>query len=189
MKKIKVNTRFLATEGIPQLLTIGMIPFMMLALFSGWTHGIDTALCAITCLLCIWSMGYSEWLEVKEKISKLHFGIFGVSYLTVMACCTKLYAMTDVSETQKLFILAVIMIPCVIIAAGYVKAYHRAEKFEENDRERRIAMAGYKALWTVALFLLVYAAFFWIVYFWGSSLADLFGIERLESWQAAMNCI
>ena len=47
MKKIRLNTRFLATEGIPQLLTVAMIPFTMIVYFSGWLRGgIETTICA-----------------------------------------------------------------------------------------------------------------------------------------------
>lgn len=188
MSRIRLNTRFLATEGIPEIMTIGMIPFMMLAYFCGWVHGgIDTTFCVVVCFLCVWSAGYKEWQSVKEKISRLHFGIFGLSYLTVMACGTKLYAMTDMSEMHKLFVLAIVMVPCVMIAVNYLNTIRMAEKIEEKDRKHRIAVAGYKALWAVAGLLLAYSACFWLVYYCGEALTSYFGISRFESWQVALH--
>lgn len=187
---MKINTKFLATEGIPEILTVGMIPFTMLALFCGWAKGsIELTLCTIVLLLCIWSVGYSEWLEVKGKISRLHFGIFGLSYLTVIALGGKLYAMTETASTHKLFILAIVMAPCIMIAVRYNNAIDKAEKLEEKDREAHIAAEGYEALWTVAILLLVYSFCFWAVYCWGDALSVFTGYPRLESWQAAMHSL
>lgn len=188
MKRIRLNTRFIAEEAVPELLTIGMIPFTLLACFCEFVHGfIDTTLCAIVFLLCSWSAGYREWQSVKKKVSKLHFWIFALSFLTVMACGTKLYAMTDMSEMHRLLVLALVMLPCILIAVKYNNAIHTVEKYEENDREQRIALAGYKALWTVVSVLLAYSACFWAVYYWGDVLSNLVGVARLESWQMAMH--
>ena len=58
MKEIRLNTRFLATEGIPQLLTVAMIPFTMIVFFSGWLRGgIETTICA-----SVFSLLLEPWL-------------------------------------------------------------------------------------------------------------------------------
>ena len=189
MKRIRLNTRFIAEEAVPVFLTVGMIPFCMLAYFCEWVHGfIDTTLCAVVFLLCVWSTGYREWEEVKNKmVSKLHFGIFAFSFLFFISVITKLYAMTDAASSSKLFIIAIAMVPYLIIGAGYNNSISRAEKCEEKDREHHAAVEGYHALWNVAIFLLVYSACFWAVYYWGSELSACFGISRFESWQATMH--
>lgn len=188
MKKIRLNTKFLATEGIPELLTVAMIPLTLLAYFCQWVHGfIDTALCAVVFLLCVWSTGYREWEEVKNKmISKLHFGIFAFCFLFMIALGTKLYSMTDASSS-KLFILAITMVPCLIIGAGYNNSIRRAEAFTEEEKDHRVAQAGYHALWTVAIFLLAYSACFMTIFYFGDALTDFFTMPRLGAWQAAMH--
>lgn len=184
----KINTRFIAEEAVPELLTIGMIPFCMLAYFCEWVHGvIDTALCAVVFLLCVWSTGYREWEEVKNKISKLHYGIFAFCFLFMIALGTKLYSMTEIVSSSKLLILTIAIVSCLLIGVGYNKTICRAEKYEEKDREHRIAMAGYHALWTVAIFILVYSAFFWAIYYFGDALSDFIGVSRLATWQTAMH--
>ncbi len=188
--KIRLNTRFLATKGIPKLLTVMMIPFTMLVYFSGWLRGgVETTICAVVFLLCTWSVGYGEWKLVRDKISKLHFGIFGVSFLFVLALAIKLFAMTETSSILKSFALSMAVVPCVIIAAGYNNTIRRAEKVEEKYKERYIAQAGYKALWTIAMALLVYSVFFLAVYYRGSGLSAYFGMPRFESRQTAMQNI
>ena len=145
MKKIRLNTRFLATEGIPQLLTVAMIPFTMIVYFSGWLRGgIETTICASVFFLCSWSLGYAEWKLVRGKISKLHFGIFCASFLFMMAVGAKLYAMTDTASSSRLFILAVAMAPCLLIGVGYNNTIRKAEEYEEKDKEHHIAVAGIK---------------------------------------------
>lgn len=188
--KVRLNTKFLATEGVPELLTVGMIPFTMLAYFCDWVHGgVETTMCAGVCLLCIWSTCYREYQNVQDRISKLHFAVFCAAFLSVFAIVTKLYAMTEATSTQKLFFVAIAVVPCLIVCASYNNAVHKAEKCEEKDKERRKTLAGYKALWTVAIFLLAYSACFWAVYFWGDTLGDLLGMSRLSVWQVAMHNI
>lgn len=188
MKKIRLNTRFLATEGIPQLLTVGMIPFTMLVFFSGWLRGgVETTICVAVFLLCTWSVGYGEWKLVRDKISKLHFGIFCVSFLFVLALALKLFAMTEVSSSHKIFALSMAILPCLVIAAGYNATIRRSETFAEENKEYCIAQAGYKALRVVATFILWYFAFFLVVYYWGNDISACLGQPRLESWQMAMH--
>lgn len=188
MKKIRLNTKLLATEGIPQLLTVGIVPVTTLAYFCGWVNGVvETTFCAVVFMLSVFSIGYSEWELVKGRISKLHFALFGMSFLGILTLGTKLYAMTEATSTQKLFFLAFAMLPCLMVGASYNNAIHKAEKYEEKDREHRIAMAGYHALWTVAIFLLVYSACFWAIYYFGDALSDFIGVSRLAAWQTAMH--
>lgn len=188
MKKIKLNTKFLATEGIPQLLTVGIVPATSLAYFCGWVNGVvDTTFCAVVFMLSVFSIGYSEWELVKGKISKLHFGLFGVAFLCLSTLGSKLYAMTEATSTQKLFVLAVVMLPCLMVYANYNNSVHKAEKYEEKDRERCMALAGYKALWSVTIFLLAYSACFRAVYYFGDALSDFLGTSRLAAWQTAMH--
>lgn len=190
MNRIRVNTKFLATEGIPELITVGMIPFTLLAYFNEWVHGpIETALCAVVFLLCTWSLGYSEWLEVRSKISRLHFCVFCMSFLAVMACGAKLYAMSNTSQMQSLFTLAIVIVPSIMIGVGYNNAIRKAEVYEEKNREHHIAVAGYKALWTVAIFLIAYSVCFLAIFYFGDALSNLFGISRFETWQVAMHNI
>lgn len=133
MKKIRLNTKFLATEGIPELLTIGMIPFTMLAYFCGWCHGsVETISCAVVFVLCTWVAGCRKLHEVKNNISRLHFGVFGLSFLFMMAVGVKLYAMTDTASSSRLFILAVAMAPCLLIGVGYNNTIRKAEEYEEK---------------------------------------------------------
>lgn len=184
MKKIRFNIRFLATEGVPEIVTVGMIPFTMLALFCGWVHGgFEITLCAIVFMLCTWSTCYREYQEVQDRISKLHFGLFCISFLFTMALGAKLYAMTDTTSTRKLMAMMIFMMPCLMINVGYNSAIRRAEQFEDIDRERRIALAGYKALLTVAIIVLSYSVCFMTVYYWGDTLSALFGFTKIELWQ------
>lgn len=188
MKKIRLNTQFLATEGIPQLLTVAMIPFTMIVYFSGWLRGgIETTICVSVFLLCTWSIGYGEWKLVHGKISKLHFAIFCASFLFINALPIKLFTMTEISSNLKIVALTMAIVPSLAIVAAYNNTIRRAEKWEEEYKERRVAQAGYKALGVVAIALLGYSAFFLVVYCWGNELSSCFGMPRIGSWQMAMH--
>lgn len=165
---LQLNEMKKITEGIPQLLTVTMIPFTMLVYFSGWLRGvIETTICAVVFLLCTLSVGYGEWKLVHGKISKLYFGLFCGSFLFILALAMKMYAMTGVSSNLKVFALSMAVVPCLMIVAGYNATIRRAEKWNEKCNERHIAQSGYKALWAVAIALLGYSAFFFVVYYWG----------------------
>lgn len=187
MKKVRLNTKFLAEEGIPEIMTVCIIPTTMLAYFCGWCHGgVETSLCAVVFLLCAWSAGYREWQEVKEKVSRLLFGVFCLSFLAVMVCGAKLYAMTDIRDVNRLLVLALVMLPSILIAHKYNNTIRKAEKFEK-DREHRMAVQEYYPLWAVAAFLLAYSACFYAIYYFGDSLSEFFSLPRLSAWQAAIH--
>ena len=80
--------------------------------------------------------------EGKNNISRLHFGVFGLSFLFMMAVGVKLYAMQDNASYSRLFILAVAMAPCLLIGVGYNNTIRKAEEYEEKDKEHHIAVAG-----------------------------------------------
>lgn len=120
-----------------------MIPFTMLAYFCGWCHGsVETISCAVVFVLCTCVAGCRKLQEVKNNISRLHFGVFGLSFLFMMAVGVKLYAMTDTASSSRLFILAGAMAPCLLIGVGYNNTIRKAEEYEEKDKEHHIAVAG-----------------------------------------------
>lgn len=129
MKKIKLNNKYIATQGLPGLITVELIPLSMFAIACGWVHGsIGTIVCVLVCLLCTWSAGYSEWLNAKGKVSKLHFGLFCMSFLVTMAVGAAVCAMTEISTTLKLLFVAMSLALNFMFFIEYNNAIHRAEK-------------------------------------------------------------
>ena len=179
---MKFNTRLLT-----QLLAVCMIPFTMLVFFSGWLHpGVETTVCAAVFILTTSWLAYDQWQKVRGMISLLHFGIFLASLLCIIALATKLFCMTEIGSVRKVFVLSMAVVPGIVIAAAYNNTIRRAETFAE-EKERRVAQAGYKALWRVVIFLLLYSVCFLAIYFWGNELTDFLGQPRLEAWQSALH--
>lgn len=61
------------------------------------------------------------------------------------------------------------------------------KKIKANTKLSDFSVIVYKALWAVAIYLLVCSAFLCAVYCWGDVASDFFGQPRFEAWQAALH--
>ena len=161
MKKIRLNTRFLVNEGIPEIMTLGVALYIVCVFVNDWIHGvISTIFSAIVFGLSAWSVCSREYSEVKGKVSKLHFTVFELSFLAMMLGFAKLYAMSEQGTMVQLSFGFIVIAQFLLIGWTYNNAIHCEQ---ENDEYRK--RAGYHALWIFAMFFILYAIFWGIIYF------------------------
>lgn len=180
----RINYKFLLTEGIPELTTIGLIPFIILAFCSGWIHGtINTIFSIIVLVLCTSSAIYREHMTAKDKVSKTLFGIFCLSFTIMIVSMSLLYSTGNRSiETLLWFVVALYQ----AVAVGYVYciAWNEADKAKQKQK---VKAACRNILKQLAAAFVAAAALLLCTYMWGSEMADIFGMSRLESWQIALH--
>lgn len=180
----RINYKFLLTEGIPELTSIGLIPFIILAFCSGWIHGtINTIFSVIVLVLCTSSAIYGEYMTVKDRVSKTLFGIFCLSSTIMIVSMSLLYS-TGSRSIETLLCLAAALYQAVAVGYVYCVAWNEADKAKQKQKIKAACRNIQKQLVVAFVFT---TALLICIYLWGSEMADFFGTSRLESWQIALH--
>ena len=122
--KMKINYGVIAEEGVPMIMTVVVPMFMVVAALRGWVHGtMNMVVCGVLFCLCMWSLAYNEYKEVKGRVSKMLFGLHCLGFAVLLVGMSALYAVSgELSLMMRLVYLAAIVVPSLLVNWFYHKS-------------------------------------------------------------------